>query len=102
MAKGATDIIRTENWNNAVLVIHSTTGWRAVVQDSDFVQQTIDGFERASIYFKCNTSGIFSNVVQKTSETGDLDLFVAQNGHKAKEAHTSAAYGVVSMAGNCE
>lgn len=33
----ATDIIRTENMDNALLVIHSTTGWSAVVQDSDFL-----------------------------------------------------------------
>jgi hypothetical protein len=97
----ATDIIRTENRDNAVLVIHSTTGWTAVVQDSDFVQQTIDGFGSRSIFFKCNTFGIFSNVVQKTTDSGVLDVFVAQNGHIVKQAHTGAAYGVVSMAGNC-
>src|SRR5215210_5155459 len=60
----ATDIIRTENRDNVVLVIHSTTGWTGVVHDSDFVQQTIDGFGSRSIFFKCNTFGIFSNVVQ--------------------------------------
>jgi len=65
----ATDIIRTENRDNVVLVIHSTTGWTAVVHDSDFVQQTIDGFGSRSIFFKCNTFGIFSNVVQKTTDS---------------------------------
>jgi hypothetical protein len=97
----ATDIIRTENMDNALLVIHSTTGWSAVVQDSDFVQESVDGFGSRSIEFECNTFGIYSHVVQKSTDTGVLNVYVAQNGQIIKQANTGAAYGVVSIAGNC-
>lgn len=98
----ATDILSTENTDNGLLVIHSDTGWHAVVQDSNFVQTTIDGFGPRSIEFECGTFGIFSHVVQKDTDTGVLNVYVAQNGHIVKQANTGAAYGVVSIAGNCE
>jgi hypothetical protein len=97
----ATDIIRTENMDNALLVIHSNTGWSAVVQDSDLVQESVDGFGSRSIAFECNTFGIFSHVVQKSTDTGVLNVYVAQNGQIIKQANTGAAYGIVSIAGSC-
>jgi hypothetical protein len=98
----ATDILRTENMDNALLVIHSDTGWSAVVQDTNFVQESVDGFGSRSIEFECSTFGIFSHVVQKSTDTGVLNAYVAQNGHIVKQGGTGAAYGVVSIAGNCE
>ncbi len=97
----ATDILRTENMTNALLVIHSNTGWSAVVQDSNFVQESVDGFGSRSIEFECSPFGIFSHVVQKSTDHGVLNVYVAQNGHIVKQANTGAAYGVVSIAGNC-
>jgi hypothetical protein len=97
----ATDILRTENMDNALLVIHSTTGWSAVVQDSNFVQESVDGFGARSIEFECGPFGIYSHVVQKSTESGVLNVYIAQNGHILKQANTGAAYGVVSIAGNC-
>ena len=98
----ATDIIRTENMDNALLVIHSNTGWSASVLDSELVSRTIDGYGSRSIEFECSTFGTFSHVVQKSTDTGVLNAYVAQNGHIVKQASTGAAYGVVSIAGNCE
>ncbi|HYY68012.1 MAG TPA: hypothetical protein VE572_06675 [Nitrososphaeraceae archaeon] len=88
--------------DNALLVIHSNTGWSAVVQDSNFIQESVDGFGPRSIEFECSPFGIFSHVVQKGSDTGVLNVYVAQNGHIVKQANTGAAYGAVSIAGNCE
>jgi hypothetical protein len=56
----ATDIIRTENMDNALLVIYSTTSWSAIVQDSDFVQRSVDGSGSRSIEFECGRFGIYS------------------------------------------
>jgi hypothetical protein len=98
----ATDILRSESMDNALLVIHSNTDWSAVVQDSDFVQESVDGFGSRSIEFECSPFGIFSHVVQKGTESGVLNVSVAQNGQIVKQANTGAAYGVVSIAGNCE
>jgi hypothetical protein len=51
----AMDIIRTENMDNALLVIHSDTGWSAVVEDSELVQESVDRFgnsqTKLSTYF---------------------------------------------------
>ncbi|MGH9925583.1 MAG: hypothetical protein ACREAS_06725 [Nitrososphaera sp.] len=103
----ATEIIRSENIShgNALLVIHSDVGWSAVVQDSDFVAQSVDGFGVRSIELKCDggfwMDGIFSHVVQKSSEYGVLNIYVAQDGRIIKQGGTGAAYGVVSVAGEC-
>jgi hypothetical protein len=84
----------------AKLVIHSDTGWSATVQDSNLVQQTVDGFNTRSIDFQCS-GGVYSDVVQKDTESGVLDVFVAQDGEILKQGNTAADYGVVSIAGNC-
>lgn len=100
----ALDIISTNNTGDmAKLVIHSDTGWSAVVLDSNFVMRTVDGFGTRSIDFQCSGfgGGIYSHVVQKDSESGVLNVFVAQDGRILKQAGTAADYGVVSIAGNC-
>jgi hypothetical protein len=98
-----TDILRTENMhNNALLVIHSNISWSAVIQDSDFVLESVGGFGYRSIQFECSPFGIFSHVVNKNTDYGVLNVFVAQNGHIVKQANTGAPYGAVSITGNCE
>jgi hypothetical protein len=86
--------------DDALLVIHSNTCWSAVVQNSDFVQESVDGFGSRSIEFECSPFGIFSHVVQKSTDYGVLNVYVAQDGRILKQAHTAAGYGVVSIAGN--
>jgi hypothetical protein len=93
----ASDIIRTEKMDNTLLVIHSTTSWNAVVQDSNFVQESVDGFGSRSIEFECNTFGVFSHVVQKSTEGGVLNVYVAQKRHIIKQANNGTAYGVVFL-----
>jgi hypothetical protein len=97
----AMDILRTENMDNALLVIYSTTSWSAIIQDSDFVQRSVDGSGSRSIEFQCNTFGIYSLSAQKQTEGGALNAFVAQDGRIVKQASTGAAYGIVSITGNC-
>jgi|SRR5918999_4526846 hypothetical protein len=103
--KVALDIISTNNTGDiAKLVIHSDTGWSAVVQDSNFVQRSVDGFGIGSIDFYCGSfggGGIYSHVVQKSTGHGVLNVYVAQDGRILKQAHTAADYGVVSIAGTC-
>ena len=52
----AAEIILSETigGGNTILVIHSDTSWSAVVQDSDFVQQSTDGYGVDSVVFKCD------------------------------------------------
>ncbi|HJY15247.1 MAG TPA: hypothetical protein VJ225_04385 [Nitrososphaeraceae archaeon] len=45
--------------------------------------------------------GIYSHVVQKMSESGVLNMYVAQDGQILKQGGTGAADGVVSIAGEC-
>ncbi len=99
----ALDIIITGNTGDtAKLVIHSTTSWSAVVQDSNFVQRTVDGSGQRSIDFHCGGfGGVYSVVVQKSTDYGVLNVYVAQDGRILKQANTAADYGVVSIAGNC-
>lgn|GEM_PF-6787351 len=97
----AQDIIRTENMDNALLVIHSDTSWSAVVQGSDFVQETIDGSGSRSIEVKCERNGIFSNVIQKGTESGVLNVYMAKDEQIVKQGNTAADYGVVSLSGTC-
>jgi hypothetical protein len=69
------------------------------------VQQSTDGYGVDSIVFKCDggfwMDGIYSHVVQKMSESGVLNMYVAQDGQILKQGGTGAAYGVVSTAGEC-
>ncbi len=101
--KVALDIISTNNTGDmAKLVIHSNTDWSAVVQDSNFVQRSVDGFGIRSIDFYCGSfGGIYSHVVQKSTDYGVLNVYVAQDGRILKQAHTAADYGIVSIAGTC-
>jgi hypothetical protein len=97
----ATDILSTEHMDKALLVIHSDTSWSAVVQGSDFVQETVDGSGNRAIEVECEPNGIFSHVVQKGTVTGVIDVYMAQDGRIIKQGGTAAEYGVVSVAGNC-
>jgi hypothetical protein len=69
------------------------------------VQQSTDGYGVDSSVFKCDggfwMDGIYSHVVQKMSESGVLNMYVAQDGQILKQGGTGAAYGVVSIAGEC-
>lgn len=97
----AQDIIRTENMDNALLVINSDTSWSEVVQGSDFVQETVGGTGSRSIDVKCGSGGIFSHVIQKGTEDGALNVYMAKDGHIIKQGSTAAEYGVVSLSGTC-
>jgi hypothetical protein len=87
--------------DNALLVIHSDTSWSAVVQGSDFVQETIDGSGSRSIEVKCERNGIFPHVIQKDTESGVLNVYMAKDGQIVKQDNTAADYGVISLSGAC-
>lgn len=69
------------------------------------MQQSTDGYGVDSVVFKYDggfwMDGIYSHVVQKMSESGVLNMYVAQDGQILKQGGTGAAYGVVSIAGEC-
>ncbi|HJW19219.1 MAG TPA: hypothetical protein VJ571_01515 [Candidatus Nitrosotalea sp.] len=89
--------------DRAILFVYSNTNWSGSMEDSAFSSATKDGQGNDEIVFACSgTSGIYSIVMQKQSEGGYLALAVIQNGKLLNSKATSAEYGVVSVAGNCE
>ncbi|HET6458958.1 MAG TPA: CFI-box-CTERM domain-containing protein [Nitrosopumilaceae archaeon] len=103
------DDVNSELKNNpntgdkAMLLIYSNTDWSGALDDSTLGSATIDGSGNRKIPFECSGSnGIYSTAFQKQSEEGYLILAVIQNGKLLNSKSTSAQYGVVSVAGNCQ
>lgn len=98
----AQDVISTQDTGNrALLVIYSDTRWSGAIQNSDLVQQSIDGYGSKSIPVLCDAGGIYSVSFQKATDYGVLNLYMAQDGKIIKQGSTGAEYGVVTFAGNC-
>jgi hypothetical protein len=90
--------------NIAFLMIHSDSGWSATILDSGFDSATKDGSGNSIIEFECKPDflSIYSLSAQKQTESGYLFLTVVQNGHFIDDASTNAAYGMVSLSGECD
>jgi len=53
------------------------------------------------LHFHCSSGGIYSVPFQKQTEGETLDVKIVKKGTVLKEQSTTAAYGVVSIAGQC-
>jgi len=77
------------------------TSWNGVVLDTATTSTTLDGVGSSTISFPCSNGGIYSLVFQKQIEDGSLHVKIVKQGTILKETGTSAAYGVISLAGRC-
>jgi hypothetical protein len=75
--------------------------WSGSVLDTEHTSSTKSGSGSNTIAFPCSPFGIYSLVMQKQDEFGNLHIKVVKKGSVLKEASTNAAYGVVSLAGQC-
>jgi hypothetical protein len=79
--------------------------WSGSIMDSEFRSYSIEGYGDETIPITCNEGqyglGTYSLAIQKMEESGTLSVAVVQDGQVLKETSTSAAYGVVSLAGEC-
>ena len=88
-------------YTEARILIISNTEWSGVVQDSDFDQFSRDGSGMQTITFECGIDGIYASTFQKDTEGGELRVLVIQNGKEIDFQKTSAAFGIVSVSGEC-
>jgi hypothetical protein len=87
--------------DQAMVKIHSNTKWSGSILDSSFDSATRDGNGDANIPIVCTSYGIYSLMIQKQTATGSLMVSVIQDNQTLDSKTTKAAYGVVSLAGNC-
>lgn len=87
--------------DQAVVQINSNTKWSGSILDSSFDSATKDGHGNANIPIVCTSYGIYSLVIQKQTESGTLTVSVIQDDKTLDSKSTTAAYGLVSLAGNC-
>jgi len=92
---------KDENDQSAFAEIDTDTGWSGAVAGSDFTSSTKEGSGTNTIAFPCSFGGIYSVSFQKQTEGGTLDVKIVKKGTVLKEQSTTAAYGVVSLAGQC-
>ncbi len=85
----------------AIVKIHSNTKWSGSILDSSFDSATKDGHGDASIPIVCTTFGIYSLAIQKQTDFGGLMVSVIQDNQTLDTKSTKAAYGVVTLSGNC-
>lgn len=87
---------------NATVLIQSNTKWSGSIMDSGFDSSTRDGSGDTSIPIDCSQSmKIYSLALQKHDEGGYLTVSVVQDGVTLDKGSTTAAYGMVTLAGNC-
>ena len=70
--------------------------------DSSFDSATKDGSGDAIIPIVCTCYGIYSLAIQKQSSTGSLMVSVIQDNKTLDTKSTDAAYGIVTLSGNCK
>jgi hypothetical protein len=98
---GVTNIQMAAGSDQAIVKIHSNTKWLGSILDSSFDSATKDGTGDANIPIVCTSYGIYSLMIQKQTATGSLMVSVIQDNQTLDSKTTKAAYGVVSLAGNC-
>lgn len=88
-------------------VIHINTNgpWSGSIMDSEFRSYSVEDYGDETIPITYNEGqyglGTYSLAIQKMEESGTLSVAVVQDGQVLKETSTSAAHGVVSLAGEC-
>lgn len=92
--------------SQAIVKVESNTGWLGSIMDSGFDSATQQGQGNANIPIECDSgifvAGIYSLFIQKQGEGGMLTISVVKDGTVLDTATTSAAYGVVTLTGNCK
>jgi hypothetical protein len=88
--------------DQAVVKIHSNTKWSGSIVDSSFDSVTKDGSGDAVISIVCDNYGIYSLAIQRQSSTGSLMVSVIQDNETLDTKSTGAAYGLVTLSGNCK
>jgi len=99
---GATSMQMVAASDQAVVKIHSNTQWSGSILDSSFDSATRDGHGDANIPIVCTSYGIYSLAIQKQTATGSLMVSVTQDNETLDTTFTNAAYGVVTLSGNCK
>lgn len=88
-------------------VIHINTNgpWSGSIMDNEFRSYSVEDYGDETIPITCNEGqyglSTYSLAIQKMEESRTLSVAVVQDGQVLKETSTSAAYGVVSLAGEC-
>jgi hypothetical protein len=77
------------------------TSWHGSILDTSTTSTSFDDIGPNTISFPCSNGGIYSVVFQKQDEDGTLTVKIVKQGTILKQATTSAAYGLVSIAGRC-
>ncbi len=87
--------------DQAVVKIHSNTDWSGSILDSSFDSATTAGHGDKNITIACTSFGIYSLAIQKQSASGGLAVSVIQDNKTLDSKTTTAAYGMVTLSGNC-
>jgi hypothetical protein len=81
--------------------------WQGSIMDSDMTMVSHQGRGDMILPIKCESGGAVAGLgtvaatIQKMEEDGTLIVAIVQDGQVLKQASTSAAYGVVSIVGEC-
>ncbi len=86
----------------AALIIYSDSDWSGSIMDTSYGSSTIDGSGDKRIEFQCTSGGTYSLAFQKQNAEGYLFANVVQDGKLLNVKTTTAEYGMVTMAGNCD
>ena len=108
-AEATTEALETIPQAEGTFVVIEThrglQNWSGSIMDSEFTMASRDGRGDETIPITCNEGaynlGMYSLTIQKMEESGTLSVAVVQDGQVLKKTSTSAAYGVVSLAGEC-
>jgi hypothetical protein len=79
--------------------------WSGSIMDNEFRSYSVEDYGDETIPITCNEGqyglSTYSLAIQKMEESRTLSVAVVQDGQVLKETSASAAYGVVSLAGEC-
>lgn len=99
MAAAETQMVAASDQAN--VIIDSNTKWSGSILDSSFDSATKAGYGDARIPIVCTSFGIYSLAIQKQTSSGTLAVSVIQDNQTLDSKSTTAAYGMVTLSGNC-
>jgi hypothetical protein len=87
----------------ATVQIRTGSSWSGPVMDSGLDMVTYDGHSDRDIQIECDYGSVFgySVVIQKMQDSGFLTVNIVKDGSVIDTGTTSAAYGLVTLAGSC-
>ena len=87
---------------NTTVEIHTDSHWSGSIMDSGFDSATKDGYGPTTIELDCSQGmKTYSLSFQNQDEDGYLKVSVIQDGTTLDKGSTTAAYGIVTLAGSC-